>query len=877
MVWKRTLALFIISLAICNFAFTQNNTLSLKLQTAKKSDDLSTWIYEQLDSKTALKDIQEIYKNAWRKPKNADEHYAWLNLLNVIGYTQLLNGNILGSINDYENAFSYYKTHQIVSYDIVEYNLKPLANNYTRLGDYERAIFLQQTAIDILSKSGATTNQIVSLYSNKAISYRAMNDLGLAEKTIMRALALKPTAIAAIIANNVLADILYDAERYDEAEKVIHQNIEKQKANHAESAYWLMSSYATAGNVALAKNRANIAQSFFKKAIHLIDKYYPKSRTRERANLYTQVGKSYQKQQQFSIALGYFNKTLKTLGIADENHKINPKKIYGDNKLVDVFVQLSNVSEQQKNNSLAIQYLNHALRSTDLLRAEFAADKTKERLQKTSKEIIENAIQINYQLFQTTGNQKYLTAILQLTERSKARTLAEQIERNKAALLKSNKKDSLFTKKNGLERAILYEERLSIEDPKNASAQALASLKFDLALVDKAIAQKYPHQSATLAHTPINLKNLPKHQFIVYFFGEKDVYGIVIKQQAIDRIVKFPNAQKLKSQLELYVNTYFQKGPSAMLNNPKAFYESAYQVFSRFIAPLKMDTNTQLTIVPDGLLGYLSFDGLVTSPKYTENVSKWPFLIKNNSINYAFSLKTIHASKPANRTENFGGLFISHNDSKNAKLTAVNNEAENIQKFVKGDFFLGDAAKASTFERLFARTSVLHIGTHAYLSGANAEPTLDFGKEKVYLFELAAKPASPTLVLLSACRTADGELANGEGIISLARGFKAVGTSATIASLWNVNDATAATIASNFYQYLNQGTASEALRKAKLDWLNSPTNNSAMLLPYYWDSLVYMGNDQTIKLPKPTNWKMWGIIFAVGSLLLWLATFIQKK
>ncbi len=872
------LVTLIISLAMSIFAFAQGDDLLSKLQIAKDNNDLSAWIYEQLDAKTALKDIQDVYKNAWRKPQNADEHYAWLNLINSIGYAQLLSGNILAAIDSYESAFSYYNQHKILNYDIVEYTLKPLSNNYTRLGDYEKAIFLQQKAINILAQQQADVNQTVAMYSNMAISYRAMGELVLAEETIEKALALKPTGTANIIANNVLADILYDAGRYTEAEFVILQNIKKQRSNNADAAFWLMSSYATAGAIMLEKKNHSSSEAFFKKSIALLEKFYPTIRIRERANLYTQLSKSLSQQRKFTEARNYLYKTLKALGIAKDDYTIRTDKIFGDNKVVDGFVQLAKISAEQHQDNKALVYLNFALQAADLIRAEFTADLTKERLQKSIKNIIEDAISLNYQLFQKTKNKTYLKEILNLSEQSKARTLAEQIQRNRLSILQSDKNDSLIIKRQRLERAILYQEKLAIEEPKVADAKALATFKYDLALVNKSIEKKYPKQKIEVASSEIKLETLPTHHYVVYFFGTQHLYAVVINQQQIRNVIRIPNAKKLNEMLSNYVNTYFQNGPSAMLNHPKGFYNAAYDVYRNIVLPLKLSPNTKVTVIPDGLLGYISFDGLVSSQNYVENIAKWPFLIRSNSIDYAFSLQTSQTSTTNTKRGNFSGLFISHSKNANTALVSVNKEAENIQKFVKGDFYLNDAAKANTFEQLFTRSDVLHIGTHAYLSGKNAEPTLDFGKEKFYLFELSAKRTAPLLVLLSACKTADGELSNGEGIISLARGFKAVGTNATIASLWNVNDATAASISSNFYRFLDKNTtAAEALRKSKLDWLNGTKNNAAMLLPYYWDSLVYVGDDQFLNLPKPINWAFWGIIFGIGIVIFSLATLIKQR
>jgi CHAT domain-containing protein len=94
-------------------------------------------------------------------------------------------------------------------------------------------------------------------------------------------------------------------------------------------------------------------------------------------------------------------------------------------------------------------------------------------------------------------------------------------------------------------------------------------------------------------------------------------------------------------------------------------------------------------------------------------------------------------------------------------------------------------------------------------------------------------------------------MAEGEGIISLSRGFAAIGTQGTIATLWNVNDDAAAKITAETYKNLLEGKQiSSSLHEAKLNWLNGPQQSANQYLPYYWDALIFMGYDQNINLPK---------------------------
>lgn len=860
----------------------QSDDLNSKLNGFKNQNDLSNWIYEQLDgananSSKAVANLQKAQKERWRSPKTPDEQFAWLNLLSTLGYYELLDGNILGSINTYENALGFFQKHQILSYDIVEYTLKPLSNNYTRLGDYERALYLQKQSIDFQRTYSEDPSKMANIYCNMAISYRSMSRLADAHRAIQSGFDLKPDAKTRVMLNNVLADVLYDEGNYAKAASVIQQNIKVQNATDHESSYWLMGTYTTAGNVQLELKQYAKGRAFYLKALALIKQYYPYGRLREKANLFTQLAKTFLATTQPKEAIAYSHQSLSTLGIMQGN-VIVEKKIFGDYKVVDAFMQMAKAQLMLGQPEQALSNINLSLLAADKIRNEFGADITKERLQKGLKQIVEQGIAINYLLFEKSRNQKYLHQILLLAEQSKARTLLDQMERNRNAVAKDVKVDSLLIKKQTLERAIVYHEKQEIEQKTTKLQQTIAGLKFQLALINKQIAKKYKQDHSNFTNE-INLANLPKHRFIEYFFGDENIYAININQQKIESVTKLGNPSLIKEQIRSFVETYFQHGPTKMANDPQSFYEASNLVYQLILAPLSIKSQDNITIIPDGILGYLSFDGLITQKQYVENLSAWPFFIKEHLTSYAFSLKTLQLEKPKNNNQGFAGLFITHTIGKNAPLLAVEQEANEIKRHVSGVFLYNEKVNAKSFEQQFEQRNILHIGTHAYLSGPNQEPTLDFEREKMYLFELSAKKQAPSLVVLSACRTADGVLADGEGIISLSRGFNAIGTSATIAGLWNVNDHAVAYITNHFYQSLLKGnTSAEALREAKLAWIKDSQTSGALLLPYYWDSLVYMGKNQTFELDKPffSPW-MWWAIGGLLAVILWVIAFRLSK
>jgi len=100
------------------------------------------------------------------------------------------------------------------------------------------------------------------------------------------------------------------------------------------------------------------------------------------------------------------------------------------------------------------------------------------------------------------------------------------------------------------------------------------------------------------------------------------------------------------------------------------------------------------------------------------------------------------------------------------------------------------------------------------------------------------------LAVLSACETANGRIAPGEGVMGMSWAFFVAGTKSMLVSQWKVNSASTSKLMVSFYQNLesrrNSSTPSKAvaLREASRKLMKEQRYRH----PFYWASFVLVGN-----------------------------------
>jgi CHAT domain-containing protein len=112
------------------------------------------------------------------------------------------------------------------------------------------------------------------------------------------------------------------------------------------------------------------------------------------------------------------------------------------------------------------------------------------------------------------------------------------------------------------------------------------------------------------------------------------------------------------------------------------------------------------------------------------------------------------------------------------------------------------------------------------------------------LFEIYDLHLGCEIAVLSACGTQAGVAVAGEGVFALSRGFLARGTRRVIASQWEVDDASTATLVAAFFEAVAEAEAearqadyAAILAAAKRNVRSDP----ATAAPFYWAPFVLSG------------------------------------
>jgi CHAT domain-containing protein/tetratricopeptide (TPR) repeat protein len=256
----------------------------------------------------------------------------------------------------------------------------------------------------------------------------------------------------------------------------------------------------------------------------------------------------------------------------------------------------------------------------------------------------------------------------------------------------------------------------------------------------------------------------------------------------------------------------------------------------------------RLVVVPHRALVYLPFAALVDRTTGERLADRYALLHQTS----AAALTAVRSRDRAAGTRRQLAVFV----PLPAILPASREEGEAIGRAVgPARIFSGTSATERGLRNALATSRVVHVASHASLNARNPlfsyvalAPAGGRGRAddgRLELNEVFALPIATSLVFLSGCETGLGpawtnEFTRGEDYATLGQTFLLAGARSVVSTLWRIDDAGAAFVASAFYRHLERLPPAEALAAAQRDARRDARFGS----PYYWAAYQVSGGGE---------------------------------
>ncbi len=633
-----------------------------------------------------------------------------------------------------------------------------------------------------------------------------------------------------------------------------------------------------------ALDNSEKAMGSFQKAYDILSGFELRSLITHKARIYNGMGWEMEKQDSLSNARRYYEKALEELNIKlnDDNFPV-PFFSRSANTL-RIMTRLANVNFRiyRKNGQRADLYRSFSLfqRTLGLLdeiKDNFGEPESRQVIFGQSFELFDRAIETSLELFDKTKDKHYFNLAFRAAEKSKNYLLLEVIKERKILEL-SMVPDSLVDVGSSLrKRASYLEEELFLN--KDTVSK---DIEYELFQVKKSLIEnqdkihgfikKFDITDAPEDYIKLFLfqKSNARKWVIEYFVGIEYIYAFVFSRDS-SFVKKIPNDFSLEETIRKFRTGVFSPFSPASQEEriprqlaAKYLVENGFLLFEKLLSPLG-ELPESLTIIPDGVLGYIPFEALLSSlPEDRLNFQTYPFLINDYIISYSYSasllqemvqkknlksgIKNVLALAPFSRQGLSGPE--KKDDKYLGELPKSSEVCYSVCKLFGGDSKLGAEATKQKFLDLAPGYRILHLSTHAEANNDDGNfsflafaDTLASRYQPLFVNELYHLKLNADLVSLSACETGLGELKRGEGIISLARAFAFAGTKSILTTLWKANDESSELLLDAFYREVKKGEPKDkALKAAKIQYLKNPDHKGGASHPYFWAGIIGIGD-----------------------------------
>lgn len=493
----------------------------------------------------------------------------------------------------------------------------------------------------------------------------------------------------------------------------------------------------------------------------------------------------------------------------------------------------------------------------------------------------EDALELCYLLYEKTSDDRYAKEVFRLSDLVKSFQIKEILNQQNMNAFGNESREKVKTEELQIEISairdqILEAKRLNKPDSLRLFnlTKSLSELTGQLALLLEKNSDPVKSPENHIRYHEFPMQQLVEHMkngkadLIDYFLSKDHIYLLVINANGF-KLIREKLQPKSKILAENFIQT-IKNHPGKMRADSLEVW--AVELYDLLLRPVKYHLQApNLIVVPDDWISYLPFEYLSNAGE--NNIS----LSLNQTIRYEYASTlplnkrpvTQHAGDYAGFAPHYSNQEIMHHRGLDSVITypvysanrntigaLLFNEPEvrEASRLLNGEAYSGNLVNKELFIQKSAKARILHLAMHALTDDKHPEYSQLVFKNKnnaetsesMYAYELARMKLNADLSVLSACNSGSGKFQKGEGVLSLARAFKASGCPNIIMSLWPANDASTKDIVVGFFKHLKAGMGkADALRQSKQDYLGLATDE--LKHPYYWAGLVLIGDNEPMK------------------------------
>lgn len=896
----------------------------------KKNNDLRAWLkackdtgaeFDYLgDPKTALLLYELPLKSKLiRQPATPQE---W----RVLGWLYTDWGYTLGrSMGRYYEARSKYEEARrifeekarVLDVEVVTYVHRELGNICTRLGDYEAALLLleqaKRTALDAADYNLAAevTSDICLVHinsgrdslalalSSEAIGYQALNEISIGLLALTKAQSLVN------LGQQKLA-LAHLRKAQSAFEAVVRDSL------HQSGKYWLSQTHELL--CGLSPHDAD-AEHQYREALRLLAECFPDTLRREFSKVRLSMAERMARRSQYRQALALqqtaLSGVLYRFRSDDPMQNPLPAEFYPENTIGEALAGKAAALEALYLDKRERPLLEKSLECHELIfqaeqvyRQVHHFESSKLAVVAESSQRTESALGTAWRFHEDFKDGAALEKAFSFTEKSKGVLLYEALRQSDASSV-ANVPDSILQQERELKESLTaLEKSIFLEKQKKAATNKAQLAEWErekldgsaaLADLNQQMKREFPaffrlKQDASASVSDVQKLLQADQALVEYFVGEGSIYIFLVKKNSF-------HAQRLPKDfpLEAWV-TAFRQGIEAFQfsGNDReqlcaSYTQLAEQLYQKLLQPIENQKLPQkLIIVPGGTLAYLPFDALLyETPQAACTFKKYPYLARRHVISYNYSatlfkeLMQPQRGKAVGMFAGFAPAFGAGNASGFGQLAFNIAGTEEAAKIWGGLPYVGTSATSKALWENAAQHRILCLSTHAKANSDDGDFSFvvlagkNGGYDTIFVKEIYNHPIQADLVFLGACETGSGKFHNGEGVISLARGFLYVGAKSVVTTLWSINDESNKNLMVSFFRHLHDGERKdEALWHAKMEQLDGSENN-LYAHPVYWAAYTPIGNMEPV---GQTALPIWAWAMVAGGILTGAAVWgIRRK